>query len=61
MKVCDLEMTILEEIRVECMEERVETFIEKFNKLRDGECENYSAFETIALDLISELKGDIEK
>ena len=61
LKVGDLEMTIMEEIIVECLQERVENFIEKFNRLRDSEYENYSAFESIALDLISELKGDIEK
>lgn len=54
-------MTVSEEITVECMQERAENFIEKFNKLRNADCENYSAFESIALDLINELKGDIEK
>ena len=53
-------MTIKEEITVECFLERVENFMNKYNKLRKQKTENYLTFESIAYDLIHELEHDIK-
>lgn len=53
-------MTINEEITVECFLERVENFIQEYNNLRNHHNENYTAYESRVIDLISELSRDIK-
>ena len=52
-------MTNMQEITVECFIERVENFIEAYNKLRKEKNENYLAYESRVFDLVAELQKDI--
>lgn len=54
-------MTNYERITVECFRERVENFIMEYEKLTSENNENYSAFESLAFDLLYELKRDIDE
>lgn len=53
-------MTSAQEITVECFIERVENFIQEYDKLRKEKNDNYYAFESHVLNLIFELEKDIK-
>lgn len=52
-------LSINQEIIIECFLERVENFIQEYNKLREEDNQNYSSYESRVFDLIAELNGDL--
>lgn len=53
-------LSINQEIIVECFLERVENFIQEYNKLREEDNQNYLSYESRVFDLIAELSGDLQ-